>query len=136
RCQAAYPDAARRGLAESFHRRRHRPVRICRRDTLNAHMAAARISRTTLLVALLAAVSLPYVVGLGVSSIWDANEAFYAQTPREMMAAHDYVNPSFNFQLRYNKPVFSYWEVAATYHLFGVSEWSERLPIALGGLVL
>jgi hypothetical protein len=53
-----------------------------------------------------------------VSSIWDANEAFYAQTPREMLDAHDYVTPSFNFQLRMNKPVLSYWEVAASYRLF------------------
>ena len=35
-----------------------------------------------------------------------------------------------------NKPVLSYWNVAASYHLFGVSEWSERLPIAIGGLVI
>ena len=99
-------------------------------------MTAPRFSRTTVLLVLLVAAALPYFVNLGVSSIWDANEAFYAQTPREMMAAHDYVNPSFNFQLRYNKPVFSYWEVAAAYHLFGVSERSERLPIAAGGIVL
>jgi 4-amino-4-deoxy-L-arabinose transferase-like glycosyltransferase len=99
-------------------------------------MAGRRISRRTILIVLLAAAAIPYVVNLGVSSIWDANEAFYAQTPREMMAASDYVNPSFNFQLRYNKPVLSYWEVAASYHLFGVSEWSERLPIAIGGIVL
>jgi 4-amino-4-deoxy-L-arabinose transferase-like glycosyltransferase len=85
---------------------------------------------------LLAAAAIPYVLNLGVSSIWDANEAFYAQTPREMMEAGDYVTPSFNFQLRMNKPVLSYWNVAASYHLFGVSEWSERLPIALGGLVI
>ena len=52
-----------------------------------------------------------------------------------MMEAGDYVTPSFNFQLRMNKPVLSYWNVAASYRLFGVSEWSERLPIALGGLV-
>ncbi len=70
------------------------------------------------------------------SSIWDANEAFYAQTPREMIEAGDYVTPSFNFQLRMNKPVLSYWHVAASYHLFGVSEWSERLPIAIGGAVI
>ena len=75
-------------------------------------------------------------MNLGVSSIWDANEAFYAQTPREMMDAGDYVTPSFNFQLRMNKPVLSYWKVAAAYHLFGVSEWSERLPIAIGAIVL
>jgi 4-amino-4-deoxy-L-arabinose transferase-like glycosyltransferase len=85
---------------------------------------------------LLVAAAIPYVVNLGVSSIWDANEAFYAQTPREMMEAGDYVTPSFNFQLRLNKPVLSYWNVAASYRLFGVSEWSERLPIALGGLAI
>ena len=95
-----------------------------------------RSSRHTLLAALLAAAVLPYFVNLGVSSIWDANEAFYAQTPREMMEAGDYVTPSFNFQLRMNKPVLSYWNVAASYRLFGVSEWSERLPIAIGAVIV
>jgi 4-amino-4-deoxy-L-arabinose transferase-like glycosyltransferase len=95
-----------------------------------------RPSRRSLLVALLIAAVLPYFVNLGVSSIWDANEAFYAQTPREMMDAGDYVTPSFNFQLRMNKPVLSYWNVVASYRLFGVSEWSERLPIAIGGVVI
>jgi 4-amino-4-deoxy-L-arabinose transferase-like glycosyltransferase len=95
-----------------------------------------RSSRPTLLAALLAAAVLPYFLNLGVSSIWDANEAFYAQTPREMMDAGDYVTPSFNFQLRMNKPVLSYWNVAASYRLFGISEWSERLPIAIGAVVV
>lgn len=99
-------------------------------------MHGPHLSRRTVLLVLLLAAAAPYFVNLGVSSIWDANEAFYAQTPREMLDAGDYVNPSFNFQLRYNKPVFSYWEVAAAYRVFGVSEWSERLPIAIGGLVL
>ena len=95
-----------------------------------------RGSRNRLLAALLAAAIIPYFLNLGVSSIWDANEAFYAQTPREMMEAGDYITPSFNFQLRMNKPVLSYWNVAASYHLFGISEWSERLPIAIGGVVI
>jgi 4-amino-4-deoxy-L-arabinose transferase-like glycosyltransferase len=95
-----------------------------------------RSSRHTLLAALLVAAVIPYFLNLGVSSIWDANEAFYAQTPREMMEAGDYVTPSFNFQLRMNKPVLSYWNVAASYHLFGISEWSERLPIAIGAVVI
>ena len=95
-----------------------------------------RRSRDTLFAALLAAAVLPYFLNLGVSSIWDANEAFYAQTPREMIEAGDYVTPSFNFQLRMNKPVLSYWNVAASYHLFGISEWSERVPIAIGAVVI
>jgi len=95
-----------------------------------------RSSRYTLLAALLLAATVPYFLNLGVSSIWDANEAFYAQTPREMMEADDYVTPSFNFQLRMNKPVLSYWNVAASYRLFGISEWSERLPIAFGAVAI
>ena len=95
-----------------------------------------RRSKHTLLAALLLAAVVPYFLNLGVSSIWDANEAFYAQTPREMIETGDYVTPSFNFQLRMNKPVLSYWNVAASYRLFGISEWSERLPIALGALVI
>ena len=95
-----------------------------------------RRSRQTLLAALLCAAVIPYFLNLGVSSIWDANEAFYAQTPREMIDAGDYVTPSFNFQLRMNKPVLSYWNVAASYHLFGISEWSERVPIAIGAVAI
>src|SRR5688572_26429052 len=104
------------------------------RDTLNTPMF--RGSRNRLLAALLAAAIIPYFLNLGVSSIWDANEAFYAQTPREMMEAGDYITPSFNFQLRMNKPVLSYWNVAASYQLFGISEWSERLPIAIGAVAI
>jgi 4-amino-4-deoxy-L-arabinose transferase-like glycosyltransferase len=96
----------------------------------------SRSSRHTLLAALLVAAVLPYFLNLGISSIWDANEAFYAQTPREMIEAGDYVTPSFNFQLRMNKPVLSYWFVAASYHVFGISEWSERVPIAIGAVVI
>ena len=48
-------------------------------------MCAPRCFRANLLLALLVAAAVPYFVNLGVSSIWDANEAFYAQTPREMM---------------------------------------------------
>jgi 4-amino-4-deoxy-L-arabinose transferase-like glycosyltransferase len=99
-------------------------------------MFDSRRATTVLLASLLVAAAIPYFVNLGVSSIWDANEAFYAQTPREMMEAGDYVTPSFNFQLRLNKPVLSYWNVAASYRLFGVSEWSERLPIAMGAVAI
>ncbi len=78
----------------------------------------------------------PYFIDLDGSSIWDANEAFYVETPREMMERGDYVNPRFNYEPRINKPVLSYWIVAGFYHLFGVSVGVERIPIALGGIVL
>ena len=92
-------------------------------------------ARVILLIILVLAVA-PYFVGLGDSSLWDANESFYAETARTMVESGDYINPSFNARPRFNKPVLPYWMVAASYNAFGISEWAERLPIALGGLVL
>jgi 4-amino-4-deoxy-L-arabinose transferase-like glycosyltransferase len=87
------------------------------------------------LLALLCAAVTPYVVDLGGSSIWDANEAYYVETPREMIEQGDYVNPSFNYEPRINKPVLSYWIVAGLYQLFGVSVTVERAAIAVAALL-
>jgi 4-amino-4-deoxy-L-arabinose transferase-like glycosyltransferase len=89
-----------------------------------------------LLLALLAAALLLFFVDLGGSAIWDANEAFYVETPREMMERGDYIFPTFNYEPRVNKPVLSYWIVAGFYQLFGVSVAVQRIPIAIGGVLI
>ncbi|MCX6546219.1 MAG: glycosyltransferase family 39 protein [Acidobacteria bacterium] len=93
-------------------------------------------SRRLALILLIAAAILPYVLNLGATSIIDANEAFYTETPREMIEAGDYVNPTFNYEPRLNKPPLSYWAVAASYRIFGVSLTAARVPIAAGALVI
>jgi len=85
---------------------------------------------------LLIAAIVPYFIDLGGSSIWDANEAFYVETPREMLQRGDFVSPTFNYLPRLNKPVLSYWIVAAFYKVFGVSVAVQRVPIALGALTM
>jgi len=92
--------------------------------------------RRVWLFLLLSAAVLPYFIDLGGSSIWDANEAFYVETPREMLQRDDLISPTFNYQPRFNKPVLSYWIVALFYKLFGVSVAVQRLPIALGALTM
>ena len=98
------------------------------------HVSPAH-TRTALIALLLLSVA-PFFLNLGASSLWDSNEAFYAETPREMIEADDYLNPSFNYKPRFNKPPFCYWVVATSYHLFGVSEAAERLPLALGAAAM
>ena len=88
-----------------------------------------------LLAALVAALT-PFFVNLGGATIWDANEAYYVETPREMLESGDYINPSFNYEPRFNKPVLSYWLVAGLYHLFGVSVATERLAIVGAAMVM
>jgi 4-amino-4-deoxy-L-arabinose transferase-like glycosyltransferase len=86
---------------------------------------------------LVLAASVPlFFVNLGSPSIWDANEAFYVETPREMIERGDFIVPYFNFEPRLNKPVLSYWMVAGLYKLFGVSVSVQRFGIAIGGLIL
>ena len=97
---------------------------------------AQRRRLRAVLLALLAAGVAVYFVELGNSAIWDANEAFYVETPREMLEAHDLLNPSFNYLPRFNKPVLSYWIVASLYKLFGVSVAVQRFGIALGALIV
>jgi 4-amino-4-deoxy-L-arabinose transferase-like glycosyltransferase len=92
--------------------------------------------RRLLLTVLLAAAVVPYFVNLGATSIIDANEAFYAETPREMIESGNYISPTFNYEPRLNKPPLSYWVVAAFYRVSGVSLGAARLPIALGAMLI
>jgi 4-amino-4-deoxy-L-arabinose transferase-like glycosyltransferase len=92
-------------------------------------------TRAVLMILLLLAAA-PYFIRLGASSLWDSNEAFYTETPREMLESGDLVNPSFNYQPRFNKPPLCYWIVALFYKLFGVSATVERLTIALAAMVM
>ncbi|HXK59276.1 MAG TPA: glycosyltransferase family 39 protein [Acidobacteriota bacterium] len=81
----------------------------------------------------LAILALPFFVVLDESALWDANEAFYVQTPREMLERGDWLVPYFNGQPRLNKPPLSYWLVGVFYSLFGVSLFWERLVLAALG---
>jgi len=94
------------------------------------------VNRRNVLRVLLVASATLLFVDLGGSSIWDANEAFYVETPRQMVLTGDYVSPTFNGEPRFNKPVLSYWIVAGVYKVLGVSVASERLAIAFGALML
>src|SRR5215813_10090333 len=99
-------------------------------------MTGSHNRRQIILITILCLAALPYFTRLGASSLWDANEAFYTETPREMIASGDLINPSFNFQPRFNKPPLSYWMVAAFYKLFGESAAVERLAIVLAAMVM
>jgi 4-amino-4-deoxy-L-arabinose transferase-like glycosyltransferase len=80
---------------------------------------------------------LPYFLNLNGPSLWDSTEAFYAETPREMMELDSVVIPQFNYEPRLNKPPLAYWLVIPFYGAFGVSVASERLANALGtGLII
>lgn len=77
---------------------------------------------------------LTFVPNLGQHGLWDIDEAHNAECSREMFEAGNLVVPTFNYSLRTDKPAMLYWWINASYSLFGVSEWSARLPSVLAGL--
>ena len=91
------------------------------------------MSRWTALIGL---ALLTFLVGLGRPAIQDADEAYYAESGREMIAAHDWITPRFDGEPRINKPILFYWLVAFDYKIVGVSEGGARLWSALAGVGL
>jgi 4-amino-4-deoxy-L-arabinose transferase-like glycosyltransferase len=92
------------------------------------------VHRITLPLLLLAA--LTFLAGLGRGAITDSDEAFYAESAREMVASGDWIEPFYNYEPRWQKPVAYYWLTAATYFVTGASEFGARFWAAMAGVGL
>ena len=75
-----------------------------------------------------------FFTNLGTPSLWDIDEGNNAEAAREMLEAADLVVPTFNYQLRVDKPALLYWLQMAGYRVWGVNEFAARLPSALAAL--
>ncbi len=69
----------------------------------------------------------------------EVDDARYAEVPREMAQTGDWATPTLDYFSYVEKPPLPYWLTAASYEMFGVSETTARLPLALlslAGLLL
>ncbi len=73
---------------------------------------------------------------LGAVGLFDFNEGLYAQSAREMYLRGDYITPRVNGLVFFDKPPLALWLTAFAFRLFGVSEMSTRLPVALSASAL
>src|SRR3954462_9792868 len=92
----------------------------------------ADLWRPTIAVGALAAVV--FLSGLGLTHLWDEDEPKNAVCGHEMLQRGDWIVPTFNGQLRTDKPILLYWCMLAVYNVLGVSELTARLPSALAGM--
>ncbi|WP_447969139.1 ArnT family glycosyltransferase [Nitrospira sp. M1] len=86
--------------------------------------------------AIFALASLLLLVNLGGLGLTDRDEGSNAEAAREMLETGDWVSPTLNYEPRFAKPAFVYWIISASYAVFGVHEFSARLPSALFGVGL
>ncbi len=104
-----------------------------------SHEAPAQADRSIqppALLLLLAMAVVLFFVGLGSTGLTDRDEGRNAEAGREMYESGDYISPTFNHEPRFAKPVFVYWLMTLSYHLFGVNEFAARFPSALFGVGL
>ena len=75
---------------------------------------------------------------LGYPSFWDPDEATYAETTREMLAAGNWLVPTYDGQPFFDKPPIFFILQMVSFRLFGATEFAARLVPALSavGLVL
>jgi 4-amino-4-deoxy-L-arabinose transferase-like glycosyltransferase len=63
------------------------------------------------------------------------DEPRYAQVAREMFLNRDLITPTLGGHTWFEKPALLYWLIAASFKVFGVSEWSARLGPAICGVL-
>lgn len=67
------------------------------------------------------------------TGLWDRDEPRFATATREMMARGDWIVPTFNGELRADKPILIYWLMGAAYRVFGDGPFAARAVSGLAG---
>jgi 4-amino-4-deoxy-L-arabinose transferase-like glycosyltransferase len=69
------------------------------------------------------------LVGMAAAPLMDTTEARYGEISRKMAELNDWITPWFDSGVPYwGKPPLAFWVTALSFKLFGVNEFSARLP--------
>src|SRR5580704_11332183 len=77
-----------------------------------------------------------YIPGLFSPPLLDDADSVHAEAAREMVVRHDWTTLYIDGIRYLEKAPLLYWSMAASFKVFGVSDWAARLPLILGLLAL
>lgn len=60
--------------------------------------------------------------------LFPPDEPKYTYSAMKMLESGDFLTPTFNCKVRLEKPIFTYWMIALSYKIFGISDWAGRVP--------
>jgi 4-amino-4-deoxy-L-arabinose transferase-like glycosyltransferase len=97
------------------------------------HQKSIRVRSVLIIILLWAAI---YAATMFTPALLDDVDTVHAEAAREMVLRHDWVT-LYTDGIRYlEKAPLMYWSVAASYKIFGINDWSTRLPLMLTVLAL
>ncbi len=96
--------------------------------------SSAPRSRVWLWIVLLWAIV--YIPGLFSPALLDDADSVHAEAAREIVVRHDWTTLYIDGIRYLEKAPLLYWGMAASFKVFGVSDWAARLPLILGLLTL
>jgi len=88
------------------------------------------------LILLVVAWAVVYLPGLFHPPLLDDADSVHAEAAKEIVQRGDWVTLHANGVRYLEKAPLMYWTIAASFEIFGVHDWSARLPLALGALWL
>lgn len=74
-----------------------------------------------------------FLLGNSLVPVTDTAEANYALTSKEMVLSGDWLSPQIYGRYWYDKPIFYYWMLSASFSVFGFNEFAARFPSAVFG---
>lgn len=77
-----------------------------------------------------------YVSALFHPALFDDADSVHAEAAREMLLRHDWITLHANGIRYLEKAPLMYWAIAVSFRVFAVHDWSARLPLAFGVLML
>ena len=69
--------------------------------------------------------------GIGSYGLLDKDEPRYCSCALEMIEENNFITPKFTFENRFDKPILFYWLIVGSYKIFGVNDFTSRLPSAI-----
>lgn len=97
---------------------------------------ARRTTQRTFLIGIFVFWVAIFVGGMFSPPLMDDADSVHAEAAREMVLGHDWVTLHANGIRYLEKAPLLYWGMAASFKIFGVHDWSARLPLMLGILAL
>lgn len=87
------------------------------------------------IISIVALAGLLFSHSLGLTHLFDWDEINFAESAREMIVTNNYSQVQINFEPFWEKPPLFIWLQVFCMKIFGINEFSARLPNALVGIL-